>query len=70
METEPSWKVAATVTRQPLISGRGRLTLAFDASGPECFTVSVPAVTVKVTAVTARPFAIVRARQEISELRR
>ena len=52
-------KVATTDTRQTLIRGSLRVTLALDASGPERATAFVPASTATAVAETARPFTTV-----------
>ena len=52
-------KVATTDTRQALIRGSLRVTLALDASGPERATAFVPASTATAVAETARPFTTV-----------
>src|SRR4051794_21594973 len=58
-DTDPSSKVAATVTRQPFILGSFRVALAFGASGPAWLTGFASAVTVMVVAGIARPFTTV-----------
>ena len=52
-------KVATTDTRQALIRGSLRVTLALDASGPERAIAFVPASTATAVAETARPFTTV-----------
>jgi hypothetical protein len=52
-------KLANTETRQPLILGSLRVTLALDASGPERATAFVPTSTATAVAETARPFTTV-----------
>src|SRR4051812_49758925 len=60
-DTDPPSKVAATVTRQPIILGSFRLTLALGASGFEWLTVLASAMTVMVMAGISRPFTNVNA---------
>ena len=52
-------KLATTDTRQLLIRGSLRVTLALDASGPDCATALDPTNTATAVAETARPFIIV-----------
>jgi hypothetical protein len=52
-------KLATTETRQPFILGSLRVTLVFDASGPERTTAFAPTSTASAVAGTARPFTII-----------
>jgi hypothetical protein len=49
-------KLATTETRQPFTLGSLRVTLVFDASGPERATAFAPTSTATAVAATARPF--------------
>ena len=49
-------KLATTETRQPFTLGSLRVTLLFDASGPERATAFAPTSTATAVAGTARPF--------------
>jgi hypothetical protein len=51
-----SGNLATTETRQPFTSGNLRVTLVFDASGPERATILAPTSTATAVAVMARPF--------------